>query len=458
MEFLNNFNISTIVIYIMSIILPKELAYAPTLPSLPPDTTNTSIVVSPSNGALFNEQSIIQFDLPASGFLDPNTLYLRYNMNVSQTTAAGFLKATPAALPFFKLEILFGSQVVETITNYNMIYNMVTNLQMNVAQKVGCVNLGYINTVNLPSASYVTPTFDTANGCVIPWSAGTVSTTYSFGLPLMCLLTGAEKLIPLFAMPNVRIQLTVDSLSNMVLTPANTAANGSLGLLNNFELCYDKIDFGYGVEQMVKSMGEKVYIKSNSWATMSQTLASGVQNTNELIYNARYASIRSLFTNFAGNTAAKCLNGSFDSIDITSCNGDYQYFIAGSTFPNRPISTRQNKYGAMCELKMAINGGLHSIQAQNMAIIPREYNYTDLSVVTTGTNGLIPSKFWLGVNCEKFSSAGSLLSGVSTQNSAVSLRINLGTATAQAYNVTLIVLYDALIEIDLQMKDARVKQ
>ncbi len=339
--------------------LPKEIAYTPVLPSLPADTINTSVVVAPSNGASFTDGQIIQIDLPASGFADPNTLYCRYKLNVNQggTPAAGTIRGTPAVMPFVKLEVLLGSQVIETIMNYNMVYNMVTNLQMNVAQKVGCVNLGYLNG---NGQSIVQPLLDNVNGCTIAASA---TNTYSFAFPIMSLLSGAERLLPLFAMPNVRIQLTLDNSAN-IITNSNIA-NTTIAV-SNVELCFDKINFGAGVESMVQLMGasQKLFIKSNSWATLSQLLPTSSSGTNELIYNARYASIRSLFTNFAGTNSSLCANGNFDSVDLTNNNGDMQYFIAGKAYPDRSINTAQNKYGALMELKMAINGGLHTLQAQ----------------------------------------------------------------------------------------------
>lgn len=428
----------------MSIVLPKELQYAPSLPSLPPDTINTSIVVSPSNGASFTENQIIQLDLPASGFMDPNTVYLRYKATAVQATAVGGVRGTPAASPFVKLEVLFGSQVVETIMNYNMIYNMVSNLQMNVAQKAGSANLGYLD-------NSTTPTFVNQNGRAI--AIGTTSAYYA--LPLMCLLSGAEHLIPLFAMPNVRIQLTLDANSNFIWEAATGVTTSYT--LTNVELCFDKIDFGYNVENMVRSMGEKVYIKSNSWASMSQNMAI-TSGTNEYIFNARYASIRSLFANFGGTTANSA-NKNFDSYDVTQGataggGGDLQWFCAGNAYPSRSVSTITNRAGVLAELKMAINGGLHSLQAQNMSITPQEFN-TDGDDATTYA---IPAKFWFGTNVEKFSTAGALLSGISTQNSPVSLRINFAAPTAAAYNLTMIVLFDALIEIDFMNKNASVKQ
>jgi hypothetical protein len=432
------------IIYIVkmsAVALPKELQYAPSLPTLPPDTINTSVVVSPCNGQTFSDGSIVQIDLPSSGFLDPETLYLRYKLAVAQSgaTGAGSIKGTPAVMPIVKLEVLFGSKVVSTIMNYNLVYNMVTNLQMTVAQKYGAVNLGINNAA---------PSLVNANGSPLPNAS---STSYTMALPLSCILSACEHLVPLFAMPNVRIQLTLDTGTNIIVGGGST---GNTITLSNIELCFDKINFGYGVEQMVRSMGDKLYIKAHDWATMSQPLTSGVQNTNELIFNARFASVRSLFTNFAGQTVAKCVNGNFDSVDVTSGNGDYQYFIAGKAFPDRSISTLQNKAGAIMELKMAMNGGLHSLQAQNMSLTSTEFFSIDTTVTAVGA----PGKFWVGANTEKFSTAGALLSGVSTQNSPVSLRMNIGTATTQAYNVTLIVLYDALIELDMVNKNADVRQ
>ena len=428
----------------MSVVLPKELAYAPSLPSLPPNTVNTSIVVSPSNSSTFVQTQMAQFDLPASGFLDPATLYGRYKATAVQATDVGGVRGTPATAPFVKLEVLFGSQVVETIMNYNLIYNMVSNLQMNVAQKSGSSNLGYLD-------NSTTPTFANQNGRAI--AVGTTTAYYAF--PLMCLLSGAEHLIPLFAMPNIRIQITIDNNSNFIWESATGVTTSYT--ISNFELCFDKIDFGYETEQLVRSMGEKVYIKSNSWASLSQSMAIA-SGTQEYIFNARYASIRSLFANFGGTTANSA-NKNFDSYDPTQSaagtnGGDFQWFCAGSAYPTRSVSTSINRAGILAELKMAINGGLHSLQAQNMSITPAEFHIDGDDATTYGA----PAKFWFGANCEKFSTAGALLSGISTQNSPVSLRINFSTQTAAAYNLTAIILFDALIEIDFMSKDAKVKQ
>ena len=81
-----------------------------------------------------------------------------------------------------------------------------------------------------------------------------------------------------------------------------------------------------------------------------------------------------------------------------------------------------------------------------------------LSSGTDTTTMKAPSRFIFGVNTERLPQSNALLTGISTQNSAISLRINNSTATTKSYSVQLIAMYDALIEIDTVMRSATVKQ
>jgi hypothetical protein len=59
---------------------------------------------------------------------------------------------------------------------------------------------------------------------------------------------------------------------------------------------------------------------------------------------------------------------------------------------------------------------------------------------------------------ERLSTNSALLTGISTLSSPINLQIETTTATAQAHNVMLVAMYDALIEVSPQMRDATVKQ
>jgi hypothetical protein len=437
----------------MNVVLPKELAYVPSLPSLP-ECLSQEIVLSPVNGSVFNAGQLLQFDLVARGFIDPASIYLRYKATLTNSgTQNSTMKGTPVYSFFNKLETIFGSSVVESVNQYNQVCNMMVNLQLSVAQKYGQqINYGWsIGSQSAPSLEQLDGR-SCANNDV-----------FTLAAPLPCILSMAEKLIPAGLMPNIRVQLTTASIAEAFVN-SNLPTNYAL---SNVELCYTMVDFSGDTNELVKNMGDQFYIKSTSFKNMGASLASGVSGSVDLIYNMRLASIKSLFTHFCGQNATACVNGLFDSIDPTSGNGELVYNIAGTSYPTRPISTLNSKAAIMCELKKAV-GALHSTE-YNTSINSVEFSHTDYSVLSTEvisgtartpvptqlyTNG----KFIFSCNTEKLSTSNTILSGISTQSSPISLRISTNTATLQAYNVYLMAMYDCLIQVNPHERNASVKE
>ena len=343
---------------------------------------------------------------------------------------------------FNKLETIFGSSIVESVNQYNQVCNMMVNLQNDVAMKYGNQN-----SYGWSQGAATVPNLEQLDGRVC-----VNDETISLAAPLPCILSMAEKLIPAGLMPNIRIQLTTESISNVfaVATPPTTYT------IKNVELCYTMIDFHGDVNDLVKGMGDQFYIKSSSFKNMGASLSLGVTGSVDLVYNMRLASIKSLFAHFCGQNNAKCLNGIYDSCDPTSKNGDMVYTIAGTNYPSRPVSTLNNKSAFSMELKKAV-GALHT-ESYNNSIDLIEFNYNDTDIFTTPSTTIAHAKFYFGCNTEKLSSNGALLTGVSTQSSPISLRISVGTATQQAYNVYLIALYDALIVVQPELRQASVRE
>lgn len=417
--------------------LPSQVAYTPTLPSLGADVVNTSIALAPTTGSAFSENAIISFDIPttAGAYLDPESLYLRYKW--STTSALGFeIKGTPAYTPIKNVQVFFGSAIVENTQDWGMVQNMVVNLTHNAAQKAGLAGAyGY--------SDYTA----TNMGQGLNGRTGTLNEVFSVAAPFPCILSNAQKLIPLGLMPQIRVSITLDTISNIYTTAVVPTAFS----LTNVELCYDSVSMP-GVDNQVRGMGEKIYIKSAAYSTATTAVASGSSGSIDLLYNVRLSSIKSVFASFGGTTA-QSLNKSWDSYDITSNSGDYAFSVGGIQHPQRPISAVNCRAAALMELKAAI-GGVHSSQTNNFSISAAEFAY-----VGNGTTTMkIPAKFIISQNLERLQSNQILLSGMSSQASPVSLRISSPTATAQLHNVSCIFLYDALIEVDTMSKNAVVKQ
>ena len=170
----------------------------------------------------------------------------------------------------------------------------------------------------------------------------------------------------------------------------------------------------------------------------------------QLVYNQRYASVKSVFA-VNGNGRATS-NRNFDSVDLTQGVGDYSFLIGGIQYPQKPLSTSTNRSAILQELRSAI-GSIYD-KNNSFSINSAEYSFDGTDANTSMS---VPAKFYVGTSCEKLNS-NSLLTGVSTQNSAISYRITAGGGIgANPSNVCLIINFDALIEVDLVNRQSSVK-
>jgi hypothetical protein len=233
-----------------------------------------------------------------------------------------------------RLETIVGSQVVESIQNYNQLSNMLVNCKMNYAQKVGLANsFGYTGNGSATDYAFDFAT-DAPNGfCFATSTAATAATTGGnifLAAPLGNILSNCDNLVPLKFMPSCRIQLTLETLGNAYRLDANAITAYSI---SNAELCYDIIEFSPMVDQAISQRaGGMLTIKSQSYLSSGVTLPSASSGSLEFLFNQRLASIKSLFCHLSGADATK-LNGFFDSVDVTTNNGDYQFFVAGTPYP-----------------------------------------------------------------------------------------------------------------------------
>lgn len=419
----------------MSVVLPASIAYGDSLPVLPDNTQCINLSAAPSNGSTFSQGQQIYIDLVNRGFLVPDSMYLSYTYSLTSAANAEMI-GCPAATPFNRLDVAFGSQIVDTVQSYNILYHMLANVTMDVAQKYGAQQAyGYNNSTGVP-------TLEQLDGRLM-----TLNETGSFALPLVSMLSNAEKLVPLFAMPQCRITLTMEALSNMFTT--TVVPTGFT--VSNIQLKYKVVDFGSAVENIVLSSADKLYIKSQSFGLSSQTLAAGTTGQVALVFNQRYASCKSIFAINGGGAAGS--NRAFDSVDLTSSNGTYSFSIGGQIFPPTPINTAIGKAGALLELRSAV-GSVYD-KNNSLSINAIEFNLSSTAAAATYS---VPAKFYVGTSLEKLNS-NNLLTGISTQNSPISYLLTLGTSIgANNSTITLVINYDCLIEVDVLTRQIAVKQ
>jgi hypothetical protein len=370
-------------------------------------------------------------------------MYLRYKCAVVSTNEKGLMRGTPFYTPFVRSQVSVGASVVESIEGYNQLANILVNTKMDIAEKTGLAfPLGLLDYATTPTSANI-------NGREL---AGNTGETWDMAGALGNILSNADHLVPLGAMPSVQVQLTMDAVANM-FSATNTATNISSITLSNLELCFQSVEFGAEIDPMILSMTDEegnILIKSQSYSSSSQ-LVPVQSGQTELVYNQRLSSIKSVIANLNG--AGLNVNDWADSVDITQGYGDYQYLIASKPYPVRPMSVLQNKGGVYQELADCWSMA-HSLYSSKLAIIPSEFAKQDNDATTYDA----PAKFYVAQNVEKLSSSA-MLTGVSSQLSPISLRINFGGNTpTDAHSVALICCYDAIMVINPLARQVQVRQ
>jgi hypothetical protein len=362
---------------------------------MPDGTVNYLVSNTPINNSSFSPGSTIIVDLNnVPGFLDPASLSFRYKYTaVTATVPANGVSGIvgcPAYTPFLRLDILANSAVVESINNYNSLATMLTNTTMDIAQKFGQqVSLGYSGASG--------DTMDNQNdvdGIILATGAAgasfaaTTANNYVSAPLIGCSLGNAEKLVPL-DLVNWRIQLTLDSLSNIGSNLANDAALTSY-TITNFEIVYNQIQFSSSVHQQIKSI-PKIRIKTKSYGVGTQPIAAGSTGTLNLYYNLRYASIRALFLACGGSGDAYSANKLMDAVDPTTNNGSIQFSVGGVVTPKNPMSTVNNKSGILNELRRAAMGSIYD-KGNSLAIVGTEFIATPATATSIVSSFIKPGK------------------------------------------------------------------
>ena len=266
-----------------AVVLPQSVNYT-SLPTLPDGVSTKSVVLAPVNGSIFSENQLIQFDFNNTGFIKPDSIMIRYKYAYT-TSANAEMKGTPVFTPFNRLQTTIGSSIVKNMSNFNQIANMLTNLQLNTSQKYGLHSTyGFQSDTDVPTNEQYDGRKLVENGSEF------------FSAPLPCLLSNCEKLIPAGMMPQIRLELTTESIANQFT--GNTATPSAM-TLSNVELVYEMVEFPETVEDMIRQQGNPKIFESQSFANTANS-ASATSGQVSLVYNQRLASIKSAFLLFTG--------------------------------------------------------------------------------------------------------------------------------------------------------------
>jgi hypothetical protein len=406
------------------------------------------VSVAQQGSGSFTSGQQLTFPLVQYGYIVPDSLVISATIQYTADAGAGttgIMGSCPAAAWVQRLDTQINSQTIETINNYNSLYNMLINAKMTPTDKLGLSKPFALSFSTTDANAASAPGLTNADANVFATGAGVKTTRGSF--PLGCMYSSCSKFFPLAAGDH-RITLTIDDLNNF--TYSSGAAVRSALAISQVQLNYDVIVFDAATDALIMSQADgagDIYLKSQSYAVTSSPLAAGFVGSTEIPYAQSLTSIKSCFSLFTSNVG----NRGFASYDATSQNGSYQVTIAGRPYPETAIDTLNRPQYATLEFLAGIYGTHDPVTIARTSMSNNNWVVADADPNDDSKVVNVP-KAYFGVNVERLSSNSYMLSGISSMNSNLTLRIVNNTALAAALNSVFIVNYDAVIKFNPMMK------
>jgi hypothetical protein len=429
-------------------VLPTEVNYSKPA-ELPSSTRCLSLVSIPQQGSgSFTSGQQVTFPLVQYGYIVPDSLVVSAVIQYTTDAGAGLtgvLGSCPASAWVQRLDTQINSQTIETINNYNSVYNMLVNAKMTPTDKLGLSKPFGLTFSTSEADATSAPGLSNGDAATIATGAGVKTVRGSF--PLGCIYSSASKFLPL-SIGDHRITLTIDALDNFTFSTG--AAVRSALAISQIQLNYDIIVLDEVSDSLVMSQADAagdIYLKSQSFAVSSSPLAAGFVGSTEIPYAQSLTSIKSLHTLFTPLVG----NRGFASYDATSQNGSLQYTVAGRPYPETAIDTLNRPQYATLEFLASVYGTHDPIIGCRTSMSNNTWRVADAD--PSNDNKIIDvAKAYFGANVERLSSNSYMLSGISSMNSNLTLRLVNNTALLSALNSVFIVCYDAVIKYNPSMR------
>jgi hypothetical protein len=457
--------------------------------SLPPEARSYQVKVQPSNISQivspditlvavsggdypFPSQQII-FDLPCGGgssvFLDNRFTTLNFTAtyaNGSTGTGAcssGNLRSN--ANSFFDRMYITSQngQILEDITEYGLVNDLLINFQMNNAVRDGtAMQFGFDDTTSNTSQGHPISIYTS--------TLNSVTNTYSYSVPILSGIVGALSDRMLNIGRTSKLQLILQTSSVLPLTFVCGTTGTTKVTLSNFSINCEYIDIGSSALKMLDQtlVNNQAYIHGVSYRVTSNTISAGTSGNLSLLAGIRNSSVKSLFVKYVDNVVNNVdssVNSKYDgknpSINSWALN------IGGQRYPSNPLNPLLQPSQAFSECEKAI-GSFNNAQFQSCITRARycklakggttpaetststDRNYSLDSIVSA------QCQFFMGYCLEVCAKRG-LLSGLNCSSAPVFVENNIATAVSNAQLVYVMAMIDCIFIHDVSTGDISVR-
>ena len=406
--------------------------------------------IAPTNKSTFAPQDQMIFYIPGgrrNTYLDCTQSYIRYTVKNNESTATNNINFDNCGASVLnRLDVFHSSNLLESVQQYNVLYNYLIDFTLNPAQRVGL------------SSMYGNSTGQTTCRQGQQIGIGGYATVC---MPILSGVVGvgADKMLPLGRLnDDIRMEFTLES-QNVGMVYVNSPLVAWSIISAELELCIVELsDEGESLVRGEAPISQPVYLHGNSWRHYVSSLPASSGGYSTLV-PARFASLSSLvclprrsteIANSAAYGTASRVNPNF---------AQYWWRIGSALIPQKSVNLENtNTTGGYAEAFAEIQRAFHSLDTPGNAssLIFSNYNISDQSSNTltgvTAVSGGASSygnAFAIAQELESFAQRSDLLlSGMNTLSSQVFFECNINTAPSVTYQLDFFANYSHILVID----------
>jgi hypothetical protein len=453
--------------------------------TLPDSVESFNVKIAPSNGSSFasatqtltassslnlnGSNTNIIFDLPTgvqSQFWDGRFAFLNFRVayEITNTPSAAVITAaclrSHANAHFDTMTILSQSGVVlEQITNYGMVNDMLLQNEINVADRD---SLACMYGLQYEAAGAVSALNNNQGHKLVGIDAVTLGAStivyYSYSVPILSSLLGkgASKMMQL-ATNKLQLQLTTSAIAPVtIVTGTATTAALFKYTIDNVSISAQIVDIGNEGVRLLGKTGMQYY-NGVTYKVSSGLVPAGASGSLQLLAGIRGSSVRALFLRAveSGISTAASLNFIYDSKAPQATS--LSWLINGKQYPSNPVDLLHNPAQVFTQTQCAI-GNFHTSDFKS-GLVPSEYfifipggtipNDSDAAFTAAGsaTAAVSQAQFNWGLNLERISKAG-VMDGMNLNSSNTFLNVTLANGATNSITMYFIAKMDALYILD----------
>jgi hypothetical protein len=388
-----------------------------------------------TNGVPRNPGDVIIAYIPGgrrNTYLDCTQSYVRFTIQNNDASYAINVDGCGSSV-FNRLDVFHGSNLLESVQQYNLLYNYVMDFQTTQSQRVGL------------STSYG---FDNAG--LRAGQAIAASSSATFCMPILSAVIGmgTSKMIPVGMLSDdIRLEFTLEQ-NILAVVNANAAGTGVYSI-SSFELELCIVELSDEGENMVRSMTNPdmpIYFSGNSFRHYTST-CTGAAGGFSTIVPARFASLKSLILCPRRNSDF-VLNSYSMSSRVNPNIASYWWRVGSAIVPSKNVTLINGLLcGSFAEGYMETQRSWHSVNsAANAGCLPSTYyNVSDTAVTNTQITASVGvganssrNGFVIAQELESFAQRSDvILSGLNTLSSQVFFESNTNSACTNCTSWTL---------------------